>query len=328
MLFVAAIRCSHGGEWNTGRGGRRTVFVSSLAINGTANVIQTADAQRHAVAAGGRLVNLMQRTPQGLGQKCPWDLAVCVGTAPLDRAAAVWVVADEIMQYRTGLDTRTYGIWRDAALSGRPVNDTEWKYVRPFAQPVFGTKNTAHHGVAGYLSEWLWYLLTRDLPPEVGRTVELLEAPGPTVNDSGGDGLVLHRTPGGTTAFTLRLWEMKKYTAVADDVHPTIRGAWQQINEEGARYLGQVPWADKALSSDTSSFLAGIVRQWVDGTPSTNGGVSVALNPSSAPARAFHLSHEHFITHSHPGALEGLVVVVDDLERFAGEVRRLVWNAP
>lgn len=68
-------------------------------------------------------------------------------------------------------------------------------------------------GVTGNVGEWLWYLSTRDLPPEPGRSVEILDPPSSTVTDSGPDGLVIHRVPGSERGFVFRLWEMKKFTA-------------------------------------------------------------------------------------------------------------------
>ncbi len=245
----------------------------------------------------------------------------------MDRAAAAWILADEIMSSRTGLDQETYDLWRNATLANRQLTGDDQRVVYHFARPVFGTANPEHHGVSGYVGEWMWYLLTRDLPHEPGRTVEILEPPGPTVNDSGGDGLIIHRIAGATPEFVFRLWEMKKYTAAANDVQPTIRGAWQQLNTHGATYLGQIAWADKALTADTQAFVGSMVRQWVVAAPCANGGVSVAVNAAATPTKAFHLSHDHFTTHTHPGALQGLVVEVDDLEGFAQEVKGYVWSA-
>ncbi|MEV4905267.1 hypothetical protein AB0N46_11500 [Streptomyces albidoflavus] len=290
-------------------------------------VIPAADAEQKASAVGGRLVDLMERRQCGAGQKCPWDLVVALGLTPLDQAAAAWVLADEIMSFRAGLDQATYDLWRDATLAAQQLTGVDRTVVYHYARPVFGTANPAHHGVAGYVGEWMWYLLTRDLPAEPGRTVEFIDPPGPTVNDSGGDGMILHRIAGATPEFAFRLWEMKKYTAAANDVQPTIRGAWQQINTEGATYLGQVPWADKHLAPDAKAFVGGLVRMWVAADPRTNGGVSVALNATATPTEAFHLSHNHFTTHTHAGALQGLVVAVDDFEGFAQQVREYVWSA-
>ncbi|MFH8703859.1 hypothetical protein [Streptomyces rubrogriseus] len=49
--------------------------------------------------------------------------------------------------------------------------------VERFANPVFeaaAAKKQHNHRLAGYVGEWLWYLLTRDLPQDPARVVEFL----------------------------------------------------------------------------------------------------------------------------------------------------------
>ncbi|WP_327687041.1 hypothetical protein [Streptomyces sp. NBC_00467] len=86
-------------------------------------------------------------------------------------------------------------------------------------------------------------------------------------------------------------------------------------------------WGDKLLADDTREFVGSLAEQWVDEEETAGGGVSVALNTTAIPTKAFHLAHEHFTTHKHPGALQGLVVAIDNLEGFAHEVREYVWTA-
>ncbi|MFE2846764.1 hypothetical protein ACFXKS_25030 [Streptomyces scopuliridis] len=293
-------------------------------------LIPATAAQSHAQAAGGRLVDLVLRQSCGVGQTCPWDLVVTLGQSPQDRAAAAWVIADEIMGSRTDLDKAAYDLWHAAALAGNRLTGRDHTRVLAYAYPVFGAAAAqlkGNHGLAGYVGEWLWYLNTRDLPPEPGRSVETLTAPGSTVSDSGGDGLIIHRVDGSPQEFVFRLWEMKKYSGKADDAQGTIRGAWKQLHTKGAVYLAQMSWGDKYLVADTRVFVSSLVAQWVDAAPTGNGGVSVALNSSATPTKAFHLSHDHFPTHTHPGALQGLVVAIDRLEDFARDVRGYVWSA-
>ncbi|MFD7757242.1 hypothetical protein [Streptomyces sp. NPDC059757] len=287
-------------------------------------------AEQVATAAGGRLVGLVRRQRCGTTQKCPWDLVVTLGQEPKDRAAAAWIIADEIMRSRTDLDTDSYQIWRDATLGGAKLTGVNRARVHAHAYAVFdaaAVQSKGSHGLAGYVGEWLWYLNTRDLPPVPGYSVEILTSPGPTVTDSGGDGLIIHRVDGSSRGFVFRLWEMKKYSGEANNAQSTIRGAWKQLNTKGARYLAQMSWGDKYLTPDTRTFVSSLVVQWAEAAPSGSGGVSVALNASATPTKAFHLSHDHFTTHIHPGALQGLVVAIDDLEGFAREVRGYVWSA-
>ncbi|WP_145825894.1 hypothetical protein [Streptomyces sp. T12] len=287
--------------------------------------IPALQAMERARAAGGRLVDFTQRESRGIGQVCPWDLVVTIGPEPEDLDAAAWIIADEIMRARTDLDDLAYRLWRDSALAGTPLTGPDRAHVLLYAGPVFEANDTT--GITGYVGEWLWYLSTRDLPSEPGRSVEILDPPSSTVTDSGPDGLVIHRVPGSELGFVFRLWEMKKFTAEKTKPSDTIRKAWQQLNTWGARYLGQISWGGRELAPDTREFVASIARQWVDAKASGNGGVSIALDAEYIPDTAFERSHQHFTTHTHPGALQGVVVAIEDLEDFAKDVRRYVWSA-
>ncbi|MFD6113778.1 hypothetical protein ACFWG0_27220 [Streptomyces yangpuensis] len=282
-------------------------------------------AMEHARAAGGRLVDLTHRESRGQEQVCRWDMVVTLGQEPVERAAAAWIIAHEIMKARTDLDDLGYQLWREHVLAGTKLGGLDREHVLLHASPVFEANDIT--GVTGYVGEWLWYLLTRDLPPEPGRSVEILDPPKSAVNDGGPDGLVIHRVPGSELGFDFRLWEMKKFTGKAAKPAATLREAWQQLNNEGARYMGQFSWGGRALAPDLRLFIGSMPRQWVDRKESSNGGVSIALNAADAPDTAFDRSHLHFTTHTHPGALQGLMVAIDDLENFAKDVRGYVWSA-
>ncbi len=286
--------------------------------------ISAQQAMEHARAVGGRLVDLTSREPRGEEQVCRWELVVTIGQEPEDRAAAAWIIADEIMKARTDLDDLGYRLWRESVLAGTKLVGLDREHVLLHATPVFEANDLT--GVTGYVGEWLWYLLTRDLPPEAGRSVEVLDPPKPSVNDGGPDGLVIHRVPGSELGFVFRLWEVKKFTAEKTKPSDTIRTAWKQLNKHGARYIGQVSWGGQALAPDLRVFVGSMPRQWVERKESGNGGVSIALNAADTPATAFELSHNHFTTHTHDNALQGLMVAIEDLENFAKDVRGYVWS--
>ncbi|MFF6835920.1 hypothetical protein ACFY84_29410 [Streptomyces sp. NPDC012438] len=296
----------------------------------TMTLLPAAEALLHAGNAGGRLADLVQWQNCGADQKCPWNLVLAVGMSAEQRAAAAWIVADEIMASRTGTDQLTYNLWRKSAVAGTKLAGTERELVHAYAFSVFGTPSAVSgegHGLPGYVGEWLWYLTTRDIPPATGRRVEYLSAPGMEVRDSGGDGLIIHRVAAGRPELVFRLWEMKKYTGEKPSLTPTITGAWKQLSVHGARYLAQMSWGGKLLDPDIGLFVSGLVGHWVQAHPSSAGGVSVATNAVNVPAKAFQLAHKHFTTHTHPGAMQGLVVAVDDLDEFAQAVRGYVWSA-
>ncbi|MEU5403902.1 hypothetical protein ABZ348_31990 [Streptomyces sp. NPDC005963] len=292
--------------------------------------VSPAEALARAAAVGGQISDLVRREPRGDDQTCTWELVVTLSSSPEDRAAAAWIIADEIMRERTGGRQRTYGTWREATLNETKLTGKDHVLVKAFAEPVFeaaAAKKKGNHGLAGHVGEWLWCLLTRDLPKDPARPVEILGPPKAAVNDGGGDGLIVHQEDGTARGFSFRLWEMKKYTGEADDPSGAIYKGWTQLSTKGATYLGMLSWGDKQLADDTREFVGSLAEQWVDEEESAGGGVSVALNTTAIPTKAFHLAHEHFTTHNHPGALQGLVVAIDDLEDFAHEVREYVWTA-
>ncbi|UUU37517.1 hypothetical protein [Streptomyces sp. NBC_00162] len=156
--------------------------------------------------------------------------------SPEDRAAAGWIVADEIMRERTGGRERSYGKWLDATLNGVKLTGKDHVLVEHFAKPVFeaaAAKKEHNHGLAGYVGEWLWYLLTRDLPQDPARSVEILGPPKAAVNDGGGDGLIVYREDGTARGFSFRLWEMKKYTGKANRPDGAIYKGWTQLSTRG-----------------------------------------------------------------------------------------------
>ncbi|WP_455402881.1 hypothetical protein [Streptomyces bambusae] len=292
--------------------------------------VSPAQALARATAVGGRVSDLVRREPRGDDQTCRWELVVTLSGSPEDRAAAAWIIADEIMRERTDGRPRSYGKWHEAALNGVKLTGKDHVLVEHFAKPVFeaaAAKKEGNHGLAGYVGEWLWYLLTRDLPQDPARAVEILGPPKASVNDGGGDGLIVYREDGTARGFSFRLWEMKKYTGKTNRPDGAIYKGWTQLSTKGATYLGMLSWGDKLLADDTREFVGSLAEQWVDEEESVGAGVSVALNTTAIPKKAFHLAHEHFTTHKHPGALQGLVVAIDDLEGFAHQVRKYVWTA-
>lgn len=72
-------------------------------------------------------------------------------------------------------------------------------YQRPHTPP-------ADH-LEGYVSELVWYFLTKETPPD---DLVRLEPLGFAATDSGGDGLAIHKRDDGELFF--RLWEIKKKT--------------------------------------------------------------------------------------------------------------------
>ncbi|MET9188971.1 hypothetical protein [Streptomyces tendae] len=245
-----------------------------------------------------------------------------------------WIVAEAVMRQRCGPSPTAFPAWERATLAGRKLQGVEREIVLAFAEPVFKPREKAeaeeHHGVPGYVGEWLWYLLALEQPDLPSRVREYLAEPSLTVTDSGGDGLVIHRVGGaGTPALMFRLWEMKKYTGGRDQISGTIKGAWDQLASSGTRYLAaQMAWAYKHVAGDVGAFVSLLPDLWAAGDPRGGAGVSVATNSSAAPQRrAFSKSHERIPRLKHDGQLQGLIISVDDFASFAAQVQETVWTA-
>ncbi|MGV9894712.1 hypothetical protein [Streptomyces tendae] len=289
--------------------------------------------QKLAARHGNRITAFTKRQYRGVQQPCPWEFASLAGLVPEERAAIAWIVAEAVMRQRCRKLPHVFALWRAVALGEAALDPRQQRLVKEFASPVFKpqTKPNAkpHHGVPGHVGEWLWYLLALETPDLPGRTTEYLAEPKVNVNDGGGDGLIIRRTRSGSgPELVFRLWEMKKYTGKDDSITATVTGAWQQLSENGAAYvLSQTAWADREFTGDLGAFVSQMVEMWIDGHPSSGAGVSVATNTSAAPTEAFTTSHTHIPHLTHPGALEGLVIAIDNFAEFAEHVQELVWSA-
>lgn len=305
-----------------------------MAVGTSGGRVPVDVAQRLAEERGGRVSAFVTWERRGEQQRCPWELVTLTGSSGEERSAVAWVVAESVMRQRCGPSPTAFPAWRDATLNGRKLAGADREVVLAFAEPVFRPQATVaveeHHGVPGYVGEWLWYLLALEQPDLPQRVREYLAEPSLTVTDSGGDGLVIHRSYGpGASGLVFRLWEMKKYTGGRDQLSGTIRGAWDQLASSGTRYLAaQIGYAYKYVSGDVGEFVSVLPNLWVDGDPCAGAGVSVAANNSAAPKqKAFSKSHERIPHLKHDGQLNGLVIAVEDFADFAAEVQEMVWTA-
>lgn len=306
----------------------------AIAVPASHSRVPVAHAEHFAAARGNRVSAFATRENRGQGQRCQWDLVALTGRTDAERAAVAWIIAEAAMRQRCGPVHKAFRTWRDATLAGVRLSGLDRELVLAFASPVFKPQDDPdadpHHGVPGHVGEWLWYLLALEQPDLPARAREYLAEPKETVTDSGGDGLVIYRVPQASgPEFVFRLWEMKKYTGGEDSVSSTIRGAWDQLAEHGARYVtSQIAWAYKHVSADAGGFVSQLAELWLTGDPRSAAGVSVATNASAAPRqRAFTRSHERIPLLAHDGQLEGLIIAVDDFTDFATHVQEYVWTA-
>ncbi|WP_328786039.1 hypothetical protein OHT68_48770 (plasmid) [Streptomyces canus] len=306
----------------------------AIAVPASRGRIPVTAAERLAAARGGLVSAFVTRESRGQDQRCPWDLVSLSGQTAIERAAVAWLVAEAVMRQRCGPSDKAFQTWRTATLAGASLTGLDRDLVLAFASPVFKPQGNPSgepsHGVPGHVGEWLWYLLALEQPDLPERAREYLAEPKDTVTDSGGDGLVIYRVPQAPgPEFLFRLWEMKKYTGQDNSVTDTVRGAWDQLAEHGARYvISQTAWAYKHVSPEAENFVSQLAELWLTGHPSSGAGVSVATNSSAVPQRrAFDRSHERIPKLPHDGQLEGLIIAVDNFTDFATHVQELVWTA-
>lgn len=305
----------------------------ATAVPTSNSPVPRAAAQRLAAARGGRLPAFVTRASRGEDQRCPWELVSLTGQSDAELAAVAWITAEAVMRQRCGPSPTAFPAWQEATLAGRKLDGIEREVVLAFAEPVFKPQTATsdeHHGVPGYVGEWLWYLLALEQPDLPDRVREYLAEPSMTVTDSGGDGLVIHRvSKAAASALVFRLWEMKKYTGGRDQISATIAGAWDQLASSGTRYLAaQMGYAYKHVSGSVGEFVSILPDLWAKGHPSGRAGVSVATNTSAAPQRrSFSRSHERIPHLKHDGQLQGLIIAVDDFAGSAAQVQETVWTA-
>lgn len=256
--------------------------------------------------------------------KCAWQLVTISGLAADERAAVAWLVADRLMRSRCG-KAAAYSKWRDSVLAASPLTGRARDQVIAFIRDVFGMPGSpgSFDHLEGHVGEWLWFLLMSERN-EPDRRVALLEPPKFSVTEPGPDGFVVYEVDGQPLLF--RLWELKKHTG-ASGLSGTTREAYDQLGEQGDRYLAQLTAMHADKPGDLGQLCAELVDLWVDADSRAGAGVGVTSAKLPAPARCFTAMGKHFPQFSEPGQLEALLCAVQDYRDLATDVRRFVWTA-
>jgi hypothetical protein len=278
--------------------------------------------------AAGRLLSDLVRVEVGPGSQtpCRWMLGTLSDQPNEDLDAAAWIVAERVLAARFGRATHLFDLWRNSATTGAPLAPDEQTRVLPFIRTAFGIPDApiSEEHVQGYIAEFLWFSLIRELPGE-RRQIRRIEQPGFYVTGPGGDGLATYELADGTLIF--RLWEIKKHVSSAH-LSATVSRACGQLNRNGAIYLAQyvavAPEGDPALAE----LYGRLVDLWVDNAGEAGVGVAIGTSRSSAPRRrCFSGMLRHFPGLGGGDQLEGLVVAIADFPAFARRVRGFVWSA-
>ena len=269
------------------------------------------------------LVATLQKT-QPAPSKCVWHLGTVIGVSQTDRAALAWLIADAVMEQRSG-GSKASGLWRDAALAGTKFAGTDRKIVAAFIEGVFGLppdgKSEDH--LIGHVAEWLWYLHALETVHPT-RSIALLDPPKFNVTEPGADGfIVFSDTATGETSF--RLWEIKQHVG-ASAISSTVGDAYDQLTTHGTRYLAQLTSIHSAQAGLVGDLCKQLVDFWVDCNDRAGVGVGVASATTPAPNRCFSTMGKHFAGFTQAGQLEGLLLAIEDLAGLARDVRGYLWT--
>jgi hypothetical protein len=287
-------------------------------------LIDAATASQVAGVNGKSLSQLLTSTSKGsvAPGKATWQLVTLDGLADDERGAVAWLVADAIMASRCG-KSQVYASWRTAALASQPAGTAQRPRLIAFIRDVFGTPdepgNEDH--VEGHVAEWLWYLVIRErIDP---RTIVLLEPPKFTVTSAGHDGFVIYADG---TALTFRLWELKKHVSTSA-VSSTVGIAYEQLRDEGDRYLAQLTSIHADKIGPLGQLCAQLVDLWVDADPRAGAGVGVTSSTLPPPQRCFTTMGKQLPQFADAGQLEGMLCAVENYRGLAADVRRFLWSA-
>ena len=288
--------------------------------------VSAAVANATAQSQAGRLTSLISvvEKPQSASNGCVWHLGTAIGLDPTQRAALAWIIAQAVMERRCGAST-ALSIWRSAALSGNKLAGTDRAVVAAFVVGVFGLpeKPSSEDHLVGHVAEWLWYLNALETVSAT-RAIKLLEPPKFNVTEPGADGFVVFSdiTTGETS---YRLWEIKKHTGTSH-VSGTVATAYAQLSTNAMRYLAQQVSVHSERPGPVGDLCKQLVDLWVECSDKAGAGVGVASGSTPPPTACFTTMGNHFPGFTKAGQLEGLLLVIEDFEELAREVRSYLWT--
>lgn len=256
--------------------------------------------------------------------KCEWSSHVAVSLSDQETGALAWVIIETIMRARFGPATQLFDTWRQHTLAATKIPTPTNVTIGSFVEPVFGLppdgKSEDH--LHGHVGEWLWHLLTKDNP-----AVRVQPDPKGDVTDAGGDGFTIYECTAGALRF--RLWESKKNTG-SGSLSTSLNDAYQQLANDGQRYVAKIVGTFAQVSNDTSdemvTFIAGVPGAWVQGDELVGAGVTLATH-QKLPATPFTKMASKLPLLNKPGQLRGLATSISCYDELATTVRRYVWTA-
>jgi hypothetical protein len=277
--------------------------------------------------AGRSLTELLDVTVHRTNGGCRWRRANCDQLDGDRLDAAAWLVAEEIMRLRCGRAREIFDGWR-AAAKGEPLPpNADPSHTVPFVLPTFGAPpdGASIDHAQGHVAEITWRMLVAE-EKVAHRTIVYLARPDADVTSAGADGFVVYRNRA-QADLAFRLWEIKKRDG-SGSVAGTIGNAYTQLNANAERYLAKITGQSEApnTEADLLDLLADLVPAWKRADASAGAGVAVAANASGLPTTAFTTMHKRFPALVTVGGIEGCLVGLGSLHRFALHVRTLLWS--
>ncbi len=241
---------------------------------------------------------------------------------PIDQLAEY--LADKIMEHRCRGCPHHYHAWKQRATGGPPLTPTSQEALsKGFVRSIFGlpTDPVSPNHVEGAVSQYLWYFLVLESSAE---QVVRVEPPGFAAIDHGGDGIAVHRAPGGYLMF--RLWEIKKCTGKSP-VSSTVNTAYEQLNSRATEYLARYTSIGQELpDAELAEFYGKLADLWIDACPEAAAGVSVAVNLDNVPSSCFTTFGDQFPRFTTPKRLRGMLAAIEDFPAFSEKVQQAVWK--
>ena len=239
-------------------------------------------------------------------------------------------LAERIMHRLCGGCLHHYRAWKQRTEGGpAPSGPSRKALVEGFIGPVFGIPENPDLVPLDHLestvSQWLWYFLHEESPPE---EIVRVEPPGFKPTDPGGDALAIHRVQSDYLMF--RLWEIKKFTGEPESstsVGSTVNNAYRQLNAKALEYLARYTAIGQEVSEpELVDFYGQLVDLWLQAGREAAAGISVATSLCHVPQQCFTTFAEHFPGFTDPVRLRGILTAVGDFSAFALRVREAVWR--
>ena len=219
-----------------------------------------------------------------------------------------------------------FNAWRSRFDGGPPLTsedrDELAAYLMADLKPPKGSDDHATR-LVGAVVEHLWSAISEHLDGDWGKPMHV-ERDHFSVLDPGGDGLALYEHVYADLSF--RLWESKRHTGEGS-VTSVATNAAGQLKDNGAEYLARLSKPLQTHADYRVRQLAGrIVRLWTAKDGRSAVGVSVGTSTGSKMPNRPLRGLVKTLGFPERERYEGVVLVLDDLPKFANNVRDAILS--